>query len=61
MNGQFGPLTAAAAGSFIKENYAPWSTSIYLDLINEDTHSSFALTFGLINAFHFDLSVCFYM
>lgn len=56
MNGQFGPLTAAAAaaGNFIKENYAPWSTSIYLDLINEDACSSFTLTFGLINAFHFD-------
>lgn len=52
MNGQFGPLTAAAAGNFIRENYAPWSTSIYLDLINEDAHSS--LTFGLINVFHFD-------
>lgn len=55
MNGQFGPLTAdAAAGNFIKENYSPWSTSIYLDLINEDAFSSFTLAFGLINAFHFD-------
>lgn len=55
MNGQFGSLTAAAAaGNFIKENNAPWSTSIYLDLINEETHSSFALTSGLINAFSFD-------
>lgn len=58
MNGQFGPLThnrtaTGAGGDCIKENYAPWSTSIYLDLINEDAHFSFALAFGLINEFHF--------
>lgn len=64
MNGHFGPLThnrtAAGAGrNFIKENYAPWSTRIYLDLINEDAYSSFTLAFGLINEFHFWLKCLF--
>jgi len=43
----------AAGGNFGKENYAAWSTSIYLNLITEDANFSCTLAVGLINEFHF--------